>query len=180
MVRNVSAYTLLAPLLVLMVLIAPVAAISPVTAPHAAQQQTLTTADPADSVYVMDNGDAVLAYNDTNTDNSSLEFGANVTKGLVHVLATDETESDMDAAMSLVMTPDGYTGNGSLTADSPDSLSNLDLDVNSVQNGEKANADVTLDAAFDSESSMSTAGSVHTDGSMTVTGDSFRTNGTGS
>ncbi|KZN25435.1 PGF-CTERM sorting domain-containing protein [Haladaptatus sp. R4] len=183
MVRNVSAHTLLAPLLVLMVLIAPVAAISPVTAPQAAQRQTLTTDEPADSVYVMDNGDAVLAYNDTNTDstdNSSLEFGANVTKGLVHVLATDETESDMDAAMSLVMTPDGYTGNGSLTADGPDSLSNLDLDVSSVQNEQQANADVALDAAFDSGSSMSTAGSVHTDGSATVTGDSFRTNGTGS
>ncbi len=181
MVRKITTYSLLALLQVLMVLIAPVAATAPVTAPHAAQQQTLQTAEPADSVYVMDNGDAVLAYNNTNTDNSSLEFGANVTKGLVHVLATGQTESDMDAAMSLVMTPDGYTGNGSLTADSPNSLSNLNLDVSSVQNEQKANADVSLDATFDSgSSSMSTLGSVHTDGSLSVSGNSFSTKGTGS
>ncbi|EFW93957.1 hypothetical protein ZOD2009_02400 [Haladaptatus paucihalophilus DX253] len=180
MVRNISKYTVLALVQVLVLLIAPVAATGPTTGPQSPQQRTLSnSADPADSIYVMENGDAVLAYNNSNSGNGTMEFGANVTSGLVHILATDETESDMDAAASLVMTPDGYSGNGSLTANRPDSISDLTLDVNSKQNEQTSTGDLSLDATFDSGSSLSMLNSVNTEGHVTVTADSFSTKGSG-
>ncbi|MFH5799691.1 PGF-CTERM sorting domain-containing protein [Haladaptatus sp. CMAA 1911] len=179
MVRNVSTYTILALAQVLVLLMAPVAATGPVSGPHSSQQQLSNQVESADSIYVMENGDAVLAYNETNAGNSTAEFGANVTEGLVHILATDETESDMDAAASLVMTPDGYSGNGSLTADSPDSISDLTLDVNSKQDEQTATGDLTLDATLDGESLASSVDSMNTEGHVTVTGDSFSTKGSG-
>jgi PGF-CTERM protein len=179
MVRNVSTYTILALLQVLVLLMAPVAATGPVSGPHSSQQQFSNPVEPADSIYVMENGDTVLAYNNSDADNSTMEFGANVTEGLVHILATDETESDMDAAASLVMTPDGYSGNGSLTTDSPDSISDLALDVKGKQNEKTATGDLTVDTTFDGEPLLSNVDSMNTDGHVTVTGDSFRTKGSG-
>ncbi|WP_458208341.1 hypothetical protein [Haladaptatus sp. NG-SE-30] len=173
--------TLLAVVQVLVLLIAPVAATVPATAPHAASQSSVSDdIEPADAIYVMENGDAVLAYNNSGTESTTATYGANVTTGLVHMLVTDDTESNATAAASLVMKPDGFTGNGSATAESPDSLQRLSLDVTGEQNAKNAKADMTVDAAFDSQSAGTSAfESASTSGQMTITADSFSTKGEG-
>lgn len=177
--RKPTTQTLFAVAQALLLLVAPVAAAAPATAPQSASQSSLPDdVEPADAIYVMENGDAVLAYNGSGTGSTTATYGANVTAGLVHMLVTDDVESNVTAAASLVMTPDGFTGNGSITAERPPSLKRLSLDATGEQNAKTAKADLTLDAAFDSRSAGTSAfETASTNGHVTITADSLSTKG---
>lgn len=161
----------------LSLLIAPVAAAGFTSG--AANGTTLRDdVEPADTVYVKGNGDAVLAYNESRHGDGTTRYGVDMATGLVHMLATGETEENVTADASFVVTPDEFAGNGSLVAPSPESVRRFSFEATGEQNARTASADVTLDAELDgSDTGMGTSGTASTEGSVTVTADTFEASG---
>jgi len=92
------------------------------------------TTEAADEVFVHENGDAVLVYeqddaNDADDEASTTtgHLGLNVTEGLMHVLVRDELEqpSNVTGDAQFVLEPSALAGNGSFTAPRPENLENL-------------------------------------------------------
>ncbi len=175
--------TALAVMQVLVLLVAPVAATAP-TADTMSGNALQTSADDddietADTVYVKENGDAVLAYNETSTSDGTGQFGVDVTSGLVHMLVTTESEeiSEVSGQGNVVMTPSSITGNGSMSVPQPSTLSSFSMDASGVQNAEKASMDATMTATVGGMRSVSAFAPAHTEGHVTMTSDAFSTSG---
>ena len=171
---------------VLVLLVAPVAATAPApdaTSGTALQMDDESDVETADAIYVKENGDAVLAYNDTMSDSSG-QFGVDMTTGLVHMLVTTETDSESMSGVSgqgnVVMTPSSIAGNGSLAMPQPDELSSFSMDATGVQNEKQAKMDATMSATIERQGTMGAFSSAHTEGHVTMTSDTFTTSGSAS
>ncbi|WP_049910547.1 PGF-CTERM sorting domain-containing protein [Halococcus salifodinae] len=107
---------------------------------------------PADDVYVEDNGDAVLAYEEA-ANGTQANYGLNVSEGLFHALVASDVEGsdDLAANVTAVMTGENVTGNGTLEAARPETLSNLSVNATGVQNDENARSDVSAAATVTGE-----------------------------
>lgn len=182
MSRRKTVSTVLAVMQVLVLLIAPVAATAPTG--QSIDGTALQTEDgevrTADTIYVRENGDAVLAYNESSTSEGTGQIGVNMTSGLVHLLVATETDSatDVSGQGSVVMTPDSIAGNGSLAMPQPDTLQSLSLSASGVQNEKRAKMDATLTATIDRRGSAAALSSAHTDGHVTMDANSLSTSGT--
>jgi len=125
-------------------------------------ESDLPTLPEADSAYVTDDGDVVLAYepeaeSPTSGTVESAEFGLDVSEGVAHALFVQNTTTPNNATGSLtaVLDPDRIAMNGSLAATSPESLSSFSLDANLVQSDTESNADVSVTAGVDESAGLS-------------------------
>jgi PGF-CTERM protein len=184
---NPNRRAIAAVLFALMLVVVPASAVatSPPARPDAVPHESTTTpaqiavnnstdADPADTVYVTEDGDAVLAYHEDSNASAQMELGMNMSKGLMHVLLTDDLESAMTGQASAAIDPTKFVANGSMTAPKPDSLQSLDLDFQSTQTSSESSSSFTLDAVVEPQEGMATqAGTVSTSGEMRSTASSL-------
>ena len=107
---------------------------------------------PADDVYVEDDGDAVLAYEEA-ANGTQANYGLNVSEGLFHALVASDVEgsNDLAANVTAVMTGENVTGNGMLGMARPEALSNLSMNVTGVRTDENARSDVSAAATVRGE-----------------------------
>ncbi|NHN41416.1 hypothetical protein G9C85_07165 [Halorubellus sp. JP-L1] len=147
------------------------------------------TVEQADEVYVHENGDAVLVYNQssesTDTSTATGHLGLNVTEGLMHVLVRDDVEDETNVTgdAQVVLEPSSLAGNGSFQAPRPETLENLDVDVTAERTPSDASARATFDATYVDDSEYSTTSSVEsasTSGELSVSANEFTTSGSAS
>jgi len=169
----------------------PAAAAGPVGT-QSQQVDTDSTDDdlgPADEIYVKDDGSAVLVYNDTTESSSSYgsvdqtptnaEYGANVSSNLFYLLVTEPVEGDTDVTGqgSLLLTQENVSGDGQLSFEKPETLSNLDFELRGEATDTNAESSMDLDATFSGASGSEQLESASTSGQMTVTGTDFNADG---
>ncbi|MFC6955245.1 hypothetical protein [Halorubellus litoreus] len=146
------------------------------------------TVESADEIFVHENGDAVLVYeqNDseagTSTSTATGHLGLNVTEGLMHVLVRDDIEdgTNVTGGAQVVLTSSSLVGNGSFQAPRPENLESLDVDVSAKRTESDASARANFDMTYvdDSEYSMtSTVESASTEGQLSVAANEFSTSG---
>jgi hypothetical protein len=136
---------------------------------------------PADEVFVLENGDAVLVYyKDTPSETVSGHYGLDVSEGLMHIVMTDQSTSNTTGEASVVVTPDSLVGDGSFVIPTVDTLKDLTADASIVQTDEESKRSVSLDARFEDEAAAETADTtlaVKSEGTMTA-GSAFTSTGT--
>lgn len=146
------------------------------------------TTEPADEIFVHENGDAVLVYEQDDADEESTatgHLGLNVSEGLMHVLVRDELDetSNVTGDAQFVLEPTALAGNGSFEAPRPENLENLDADVTAKRTEADASARASVDVTYvdDSEySTTSTIESASTSGELSVSANEFSTSGSAS
>ncbi|WP_255682086.1 hypothetical protein [Natrinema sp. SYSU A 869] len=137
--------------------------------------------DPADEIYLRDDGSAVLRYDDE-SDVNQLDLGMNASEGLVHMLVADDLEDDFDSeefeegSFSAILDQQGFSGNGSLIMQQPDEVTDLSVDISGEVSDETNQFDATATGTFESDSTSS--GEVTTDGHVTASADRLETAGT--
>ncbi|MDS0473846.1 hypothetical protein [Natrinema sp. 1APR25-10V2] len=150
---------------------------SPNVESYESVSQAESSLGPADDVYLRDDGSAVLQYED-DTDVDKLDIGADVSKGLVHMLVVDNvSEQDAEyeeASFSAVLDQSGLSGDGSLVMEQPDSLKDLSVDVSGEVSEEANQFDATASGTFESQAAAMTASS---DGTVTATAERLETSG---
>ncbi|ELY77673.1 hypothetical protein [Natrinema pallidum] len=138
--------------------------------------------DPADEVYLRDDGSAVLRYDDNESDVNQVDLGMDASEGLVHMLVADDLDDEMQneefesADFSAILDQQGFAGNGSLVMQQPDEVTDLSVDVSGEISDERNQFDATAAGTF--ESNSTTTGEATTSGHMTATADRFETAGT--
>jgi|AntRauTorcE11898_2_1112593.scaffolds.fasta_scaffold00071_42 hypothetical protein len=166
---------------------APTASTTEATATDAAETMAPDneSTEPADQIYVDENGDAVLVYEQDQTDMDSTatgNLGLDVSQGLMHVLVRDEIEdgSEVTGDAQFILTPDSLAGNGSMQAPRPETLDNLEADVSATRTPSEMSAQASFDMTYTSESEYSSTSQIEsatTEGSMSVSADAFETSG---
>ncbi|ELY70948.1 hypothetical protein [Natrinema versiforme] len=140
--------------------------------------------DPADEVYLRDDGSAVLRYDDEETDVNQFNLGMNASEGLVHMLVVDDiedndsTEDLEEANFSAILDQQGFSGDGSLVMQQPDDIQDLSVDVSGEVSDETNEFDASATGTFDSDATST--GAVSTSGHMTATADRLETAGSAS
>jgi len=143
------------------------------------------TTEPADEIFVHENGDAVLVYEPDDAEDASTatgHLGLNVSEGLMHVLVRDELEeaSNVTGDAQFVLEPSALAGNGSFEAPRPENLESLDADVTAKRTPSDASARASFDMTYvdDSEySTTSTIESASTSGELSISANEFSTSG---
>ncbi|WP_226481179.1 hypothetical protein [Natrinema amylolyticum] len=137
--------------------------------------------DPADEVYLNDDGTAVLRYDDE-SDVNQLDLGMNASEGLVYMLVADDIEDEFEGeefeegSFSAILDQQGFSGNGSLVMQQPDEVTDLSVDVSGEVSDETNQFDATATGTFESDSAST--GEVTTDGHVTASADRLETAGT--
>lgn len=136
----------------------------------------------ADEVYVTEEGDAILVYEEESDSNAtSVEMGADVSAGLARLLVVGESDEDLeevDGNLSTFVEPDRIATDGNLIAERPAELESLDAEASGTVNNQTNQMEATVDATFvDEESTSGAAMSMTTEGSMTQTATTFSTSG---
>lgn len=140
-----------------------------------------TDVDPADTVYVTENGDAILVYREESNETTRLELGMDMSEGLMHMLVTDELDSEVTGTAQAAIGQSEFLANGSMTAPKPEELRSLDADAEVTRTSSEATSSLTLDAVVESEDSTTTqAGTISTEGQLRSTASSFDFSGSAS
>ncbi|ELZ01059.1 hypothetical protein C482_07661 [Natrialba chahannaoensis JCM 10990] len=119
----------------------------------AGSETGIDQADPADEVFVTDDGDAVLLYEDDGDDDfdGSAEFGLDASESVVYALISDDIEEDIDAAFSFALGEDGIESDGSFVADRPDAITDFSMNVDGEQSQETSEFDADLELILDTQ-----------------------------
>ena len=104
----------------------------------------------ADAVYVREDGSGVLVYNGTGDTNGSVTFGADMSTGLVHLLANGTAGEGFAGDFSFEAEPTSWMANGSFAADDTGMLEEMTLDVTSRSDSTDSSLDAQLDATVSS------------------------------
>jgi PGF-CTERM protein len=104
----------------------------------------------ADAVYVREDGSGVLVYNGTGDTNGSVTFGADMSTGLLHLIANGTGGEGFDGDLSFEAEPTSWMANGSFRTDETGMLEDLNLDVNSRSDDTDSSFDAQLDATVSS------------------------------
>lgn len=148
--------------------------------------QERTQLEQADDIYVQDNGDAVLVYQNDRAGSGSGHYGADLSEGLFHVFLNDTLDQAPDEGFtgnaSFQLDPESMSGDGAFSMDTPDSVEDLSFDASAEQTRDNAQASVTFDGTFSASSGTAGMGtsmleSLSTEGTMTTTGSSFSSEG---
>ncbi|WP_135662499.1 PGF-CTERM sorting domain-containing protein [Halorhabdus rudnickae] len=145
-------------------------------------EPTPNQTDTAQEAYVTENGDVILAYEDSNTGEGSGHFGLNVSEGLLYgIYEGPNRDSNVTGSFSMTADQSQMNGSGSLSAPRPDELESLDFEVDSVTSPTEARSDVTLDTsiALPEDSAMIAAvfDEAKTNGEIRTTGTTLSTTG---
>ncbi|MFC4248674.1 hypothetical protein ACFOZ7_17375 [Natribaculum luteum] len=127
------------------------------------EQTDVDDVDDVDEVYVEENGDAILVYEEAHDDADDAdalagEFGLETQSGLMHVLYSgtfdefedvDQDELGVAGDLSVKMTPESITSSGDLTTNTTDDVENLEATVENTRTRTTASssADVTVSVA---------------------------------
>lgn len=134
--------------------------------------------DPADEVYLRDDGSAVLRY-DEESDVNQLDLGMDVSEGLVHVLVVDDVEGQnqdlKEGDFSAVLDQNGFSGDGSLVMEQPDQVQDLSVDASGKVTDETNEFQATATGTFQGGSGA--VSSVDTSGHITATADRLESSG---
>ncbi|ELY94620.1 hypothetical protein C483_02775 [Natrialba hulunbeirensis JCM 10989] len=119
----------------------------------AGSETGIDQADPADEVFVTDDGDAVLVYEDDADDDldGSAEFGLDASESVVYALISDDIEEDITAAFSFALGEDGMESDGSFVADRPDAINDFSMNVDGEQTEETNELDADLELVLDTQ-----------------------------
>ncbi|WP_224214671.1 hypothetical protein [Natrinema longum] len=135
--------------------------------------------DPADEVYLGENGSAVLQYDDDEGDVNQIDLGMDVSEGLAYMLVVDDIEDQdeefQEANFSAVLDQSGFSGDGSFVMEQPEEVENFELDASGEVTDETNEFEATATGTFESQGGA--AGTVDTDGQITATADRFETSG---
>ncbi|MFC7114350.1 PGF-CTERM sorting domain-containing protein [Natronoarchaeum sp. GCM10025703] len=175
-----------AVLLVAVMLCGTVAAAAPAAAADASidSQELDEDVEPADEIYVDEDGNAVLVYQDDGGNNNitTLDLGMHVSEGLAHTLIVaepgqEELDENATGGLSLVLEEDRFFGEGNLQTKSPEEVEDLSLDVYGEQTSENSEFDANLEAVVESGEETQDFQSFETTGDASVTPDTFSTTG---
>jgi PGF-CTERM protein len=162
----------------------PLASAGPVASNGQQWSQSAETAaepEPADEIYVRENGSAVLVYesdSDTVGTPADVEYGADVSANLFYVLVSEpiEGETDVRGQASAALSEANISGDGQFSFDQPDSLSSLAVRLAGERTTENAESSFDLDMTVEEEGRASSElESASTSGNVTVTGSRFTT-----
>ena len=135
--------------------------------------------DPADDVYLGDNGSAVLRYQDDTQDLNKIDLGMDVSEGLVHMLVVDDVENPSEdvksANFSAILDQQGLSGSGSMVMKQPDDLESFNADVSGEVSEDTNEFDASMSGTFASESPST--GTASTSGEISATASRFETSG---
>lgn len=142
------------------------------------------TLDAADEIYVRENGDAILYYEDessTDAELSNAEYGLSVGQGIFYGLIASDLEDAPNATGSanVVLQPGSLTGEGELTAARPEALEELSLTVDGVRNQQRNRFDASGQVTVSTRSapSLRLVESAETSMQATVAPNSFDASG---
>lgn len=144
--------------------------------------QTDSTIDPADEIYVAEDGDAVLVYESEPSEGGAerAEFGVNVAENLTYVLVTDPVEEtpDVRGRLTVGATQTSLRGEGGLSAPRPDAIEAFTLDASGESTEANARADFLVAATVRDESGMTgLLNSAETSGEITTSADRLAATG---
>lgn len=135
--------------------------------------------DPADDVYLNDDGSAVLRYQDDTGDLNKIDLSMDVSEGLVHMLVVDDVENPNEevksANFSAILDQQGLSGSGSMVMQQPDDLKSFNADVSGEVSKDTNEFDASMSGTFASESPST--GTASTSGEISATADRFETSG---
>lgn len=105
------------------------------------------TVDPADEIYVDEEGNGVLVY-ESDAEDVSGEYGLDTATGLVYILLDGENVTDEEVETELLVTleADEVAGSGFVRGEAPEDLRALELEVSGEQSSETAELDARLRA----------------------------------
>ncbi|WP_323675488.1 hypothetical protein [Halorubellus sp. PRR65] len=143
----------------------------------------------ADDVYVRENGDAVLVYDDAEQaaavgvkPTASGFVGVNLTEGLVHALVRDPDAgtANVTGTSELVLAPGSVGGEGEFRLPRPESLESLGGSFGLHVTRTEARGDLYFDASYrpaNGSGPLSRIESARTSGEVVVDADTVRANG---
>ncbi len=137
-------------------------------------------ANPADEIYVMENGDAVLVYEGEADDtNATVEGDLLTSEGLAFAVINSEEGLDTGSFdLSATLTDGVIDGSTSFAVERPEPLEALDVTLESVQNADTSESTLEFSVEATPESSATAfVSSASTSGSFEQTADSFSLSG---
>lgn len=159
------------------------------TATQESDEKSSNVTEHADEVYVSENGDAVLVYEESNEDPDartvSGEFGLDGQAGLMHVLyrgnlteLEDSPDEELNATGSaeIQLTPDTVSGGADVTSDKPENLSSLSIDARSERTRQQSTSSVDAELVVETEEDQEFS-SVDVESTTKITGTTFESSG---
>ena len=144
------------------------------------QMETGTTA--ADAVYVRENGDAVLVYEEEEgaPSNGSVSYGADMSSGLMHMIADGTVEdSEVTGDMSFVAEPTSWNANGSFETGEIEAIEEMNLDISSSTDQTNSEFNAELDSTVSSQFAALVS-SASSEGNLEVGPDTLTSSGSAS
>ncbi|WP_435364782.1 hypothetical protein [Haloarchaeobius sp. DYHT-AS-18] len=106
----------------------------------------------ADEIFVFENGDAVLVYYGEHEDTTTSGHAAlDVSKGLAAIFLTGEADPEMTGDATITLDPDMFDAQGAVSMPTPESLTDLTLDVSAVTDETQSTGSLAIDATFKSD-----------------------------
>lgn len=177
-------------LLVALLLVASMGAAAFGSGAFQSAQEQPTNVEAADEVYVHDDGDAVLVYEEAHEDDDAGavagEFGLETQTGLMHVLyGADFDEVDEDVAeelgvtgdLSMYMTPDGVGSSGDMTFTDTEDLDEFDASVDVEQSPSNYYADIDFSILVEEDNFVEEEEIVEMDATTETTATSLSSTG---
>ncbi|MFP8955573.1 hypothetical protein ACLI4Y_02510 [Natrialbaceae archaeon A-CW3] len=148
-------------------------------------------ADEADEVYVTEDGDAVLVYEETSDDPDAQavagSFGLETQTGLMHVLYNanfsemdDDAQDDlgMTGDMSMYMTPETVASSADLTFTDTEDLDDFEASVDLEQSSTNYHSEIDLSMTVDEDNSVEEERWVEFESTTETTATTFSSTGT--
>ncbi|MCT9097761.1 hypothetical protein [Haloarchaeobius sp. HME9146] len=106
----------------------------------------------ADEIFVFENGDAVLVYRGEHEDTATSGHAAlDVSKGLAAVFLTGATDPELSGQATIDIDPDMFDAQGAVAMPTPESLTDLTLDVSTSTDETESSGSLVVDATFMSD-----------------------------
>jgi len=174
--------------LLVIVSLVPAGSAGPAATEPSSVQQSSTQEDDglerADEIYVQENGDAVLVYDnedDSSDPETQGEIGIDVSSNLAYLLVTQPREGTGSGTgqASVTVTPSELVGNGSLSARQPALLEEFSMELSGQSTDQNADGTLTVDATVNSAGTGANEAfnSVTTSGEITSTASQFTATG---
>lgn len=156
---------------------------------EAAMAPTTSDSEPADAVYVTEDGDAIAVYHADSPKNTTGEYGMDVAENLMYMYMEDANASTggVNGTLAMDLDPESFTADGQMQAPVSSHIHALNLSVSGEHSADEATADAdlsmvvngTTDSMNNSASAVTTeGGGLATHGWLSMTTDSVESAGT--
>lgn len=133
----------------------------------------------ADEIFIDNEGNAALLFEDDTSETATGEFGVDVVEGVVYAMVTDEVEEDVSGAFELWLEQGSFDMEGQAAVDRPEALQAFQLDISAVQTAEESSTEASLELAADAseEPSAEMIDTASTQGQFEAGSDHLATSG---